>query len=464
MVAYNTGDIDHFRMQFDEVDVADVSVTKAPTPGGMKLTFPLPAGVGSRHTLKLTNKVNGYHQDLPFAYEPPHVLRCNSLKTEGGELTIMGSGFGADAKQVRVSIDGVQCSNVTIASPHSKIHATAPPGVGVNTLRVEVADQHCDAEVTHVAPEIYSIEPPDVDLSGGAIMIVGKNFGTDPDKIAILLGDAELDVADLGLVEPQTRIRCVLPPKPEAIDAGAEVRLRIVVGSIYSPSPFTIVYCPPQGVPATATRPAYTPKRLMPKDPTAASPYADLFATALPVERRKGASGAGAPSVNSPSSSGSARKTPASPQTRGGPSVRVGGTLSGAGPTLSITPPTKWAPNSDNCEVCKKEFGLTLRRHHCRICGSCVCTVCSPHTLQLSPTKPPVRVCTRCHLRVGLLNQMTNVIDSIYTIRKVLPSSMYEMFKSEIIEAVTSQQPTTGASTPSAANGAAAARTPQKSS
>lgn len=47
-----------------------------------------------------------------------------------------------------------------------------------------------------------------------------------------------------------------------------------------------------------------------------------------------------------------------------------------------------------------------------------------------------MRVCTRCHLRVGLLNQMTQVIDSIRTISKVLPPSMTQFFRGEVIEAV----------------------------
>jgi hypothetical protein len=118
------------------------------------------------------------------------------------------------------------------------------------------------------------------------------------------------------------------------------------------------------------------------------------------------------------------------------PTVRVGGTLSGGGPTLSIAAPAMWSPDSDKCDSCSGEFGITRRRHHCRICGCCVCGDCSPHQLQLAPTKPPVRVCTKCNLRVGLLNQMTAVIDSIYSIRKLLPPSMFHTFQREVLDAI----------------------------
>ena len=65
-----------------------------------------------------------------------------------------------------------------------------------------------------------------------------------------------------------------------------------------------------------------------------------------------------------------------------------------------------------------------------------MCADCSPHQLQLAPTKPAVRVCTKCNLRVGLLNQMTAVVDSIYSIKKLLPQSMFHTFQKEVLDAV----------------------------
>uniref|UniRef100_A0A0A1X5B7 RUN and FYVE domain-containing protein 2 n=1 Tax=Zeugodacus cucurbitae TaxID=28588 RepID=A0A0A1X5B7_ZEUCU len=61
-----------------------------------------------------------------------------------------------------------------------------------------------------------------------------------------------------------------------------------------------------------------------------------------------------------------------------------------------------WAPDSiaTHCTACKKEFGLTRRKHHCRSCGEIFCNTCSEHTLPLLNEQgqlgKPVRVCDRC--------------------------------------------------------------------
>jgi hypothetical protein len=46
---------------------------------------------------------------------------------------------------------------------------------------------------------------------------------------------------------------------------------------------------------------------------------------------------------------------------------------------------TNWIPDHavDACQICKAEFGLTFRRHHCRACGKVVCRYCSPKEIIL---------------------------------------------------------------------------------
>lgn len=41
--------------------------------------------------------------------------------------------------------------------------------------------------------------------------------------------------------------------------------------------------------------------------------------------------------------------------------------------------PAVWVPDSktDNCMRCKAKFAWRRRRHHCRLCGRCVCADCS---------------------------------------------------------------------------------------
>jgi len=57
-----------------------------------------------------------------------------------------------------------------------------------------------------------------------------------------------------------------------------------------------------------------------------------------------------------------------------------------------------WEDNTTNCSICDAKFGWHVfkRWHHCRICGRCVCSKCSPSSLCLESGEKPVRVCTPC--------------------------------------------------------------------
>lgn len=54
-----------------------------------------------------------------------------------------------------------------------------------------------------------------------------------------------------------------------------------------------------------------------------------------------------------------------------------------------------WQEDTEDCNVCNKRFGMR-RRHHCRICGRCVCHGCSPSAVQLEGFKVPQRACSLC--------------------------------------------------------------------
>ena len=45
----------------------------------------------------------------------------------------------------------------------------------------------------------------------------------------------------------------------------------------------------------------------------------------------------------------------------------------------------KWQPDSEasECPICKRQFSLLFRRHHCRKCGRVVCNDCSPHRITI---------------------------------------------------------------------------------
>lgn len=52
----------------------------------------------------------------------------------------------------------------------------------------------------------------------------------------------------------------------------------------------------------------------------------------------------------------------------------------------------------DNCSVCGAQLGKRRLnpRHHCRICGRCVCGSCSPSSVQIQGREGLQRVCTPC--------------------------------------------------------------------
>ena len=45
----------------------------------------------------------------------------------------------------------------------------------------------------------------------------------------------------------------------------------------------------------------------------------------------------------------------------------------------------RWQPDSEvsECPICKRQFSVFFRRHHCRKCGRVVCNDCSPHRITI---------------------------------------------------------------------------------
>ena len=82
---------------------------------------------------------------------------------------------------------------------------------------------------------------------------------------------------------------------------------------------------------------------------------------------------------------------------------------------------TGWVKDSDasECQLCDNAFSLFKRRHHCRICGKCICSSCSNQhngnvkLTQIKDIEPNgSRICNRCVLtEVRLTNTvLTNII------------------------------------------------------
>ncbi|ELP83845.1 Rho/RAC guanine nucleotide exchange factor, putative [Entamoeba invadens IP1] len=57
-----------------------------------------------------------------------------------------------------------------------------------------------------------------------------------------------------------------------------------------------------------------------------------------------------------------------------------------------------WIPDNETkcCLICHDPFTFVNRRHHCRMCGRCICGDCSRGKIQLAPKGPEERVCKIC--------------------------------------------------------------------
>lgn len=54
----------------------------------------------------------------------------------------------------------------------------------------------------------------------------------------------------------------------------------------------------------------------------------------------------------------------------------------------------KLTTNTSECERCSKKFSTFMRRHHCRLCGYCVCHACSNKKILVEGKS--VRACAVC--------------------------------------------------------------------
>jgi len=398
------------------------------------------------------------------SYAKPSILRTAPLSTEGGEVVIMGENLGsadnAASGALEVTFDGIPATSLEVTQDHKKLRCCAPPGVGTARILVTLGTLASgDYEALFAPPLVTALDPPDMDPAGGWMTIHGANFGASADRVQVLLPEVQGAVASLDLVEAHRTLKVLIPPIPSGWEQGLPLRMRIVVAGVFAAEQVDLVYSPPGGVAARAGRPAYiTRRRLVGGEGARAgeTPLTHIFASSLSAEAAKkvggsSSSGRGGASSSSPASSSSATaaSTAAAAATAAGKgaSPLVKGSLLGEGPTLTVTNQSKWQPDTPSCTLCTREFGvLALRRHHCRVCGACVCGSCSPFELRLDASKPPVRICSRCNLRVGLLTQMTACLDAIEGIKRLcgVDTEIYQFFRTEV---------TTCVSTPLAAKG-----------
>lgn len=62
----------------------------------------------------------------------------------------------------------------------------------------------------------------------------------------------------------------------------------------------------------------------------------------------------------------------------------------------------RWQDDAEavNCTACGKAFSVTVRKHHCRNCGSIFCNDCSSKQTMVASAKKAVRVCENCYVEL----------------------------------------------------------------
>mmetsp|Transcript_14935 Transcript_14935/g.41281 ORF Transcript_14935/g.41281 Transcript_14935/m.41281 type:complete len:875 (-) Transcript_14935:68-2692(-) len=80
-----------------------------------------------------------------------------------------------------------------------------------------------------------------------------------------------------------------------------------------------------------------------------------------------------------------------------------------------------WEENARNCSLCGAKLGKRhlTPRHHCRICGRCICAACSPNVVQLQGQSTPQRACKEC---IGGFERGPEIIERIMGLGRRLGS------------------------------------------
>jgi hypothetical protein len=76
-----------------------------------------------------------------------------------------------------------------------------------------------------------TVTPDHLPLTGGEVLITGRDLGANADVIRVSCEGADLTF-DVEVVEPHTTIRCRVPAAPGTVVTGTAYPLRVVVDGV----------------------------------------------------------------------------------------------------------------------------------------------------------------------------------------------------------------------------------------
>jgi IPT/TIG domain-containing protein len=183
-----------------------------------------PSGTGGSVEVKIT--VDGLDSQVFYIsrrYPDIYWVNASTLPTSEATLIIDGKNFGNDTDEIKVTLAGVLCTEITLLVLHDTISCKIPAGyAGSVNLVVEIAGQSVyltlDREAEYLAPVITNATPGIIPTAGGSLTITGYNFGTNASIVSVTLGG----LLCTGLGVSDTQITCTVP-------AGTGTNLQLIV-------------------------------------------------------------------------------------------------------------------------------------------------------------------------------------------------------------------------------------------
>lgn len=127
------------------------------------------------------------------------------------EAMVLGKNFGTDASKVSVSLGETEMSVTEVGKSVIKFTVPATLKIGTYPLRTQVSytdtegrEQtvshtfEVDFEVRGRTPEITGYKPATGIYPGGELTIEGKEFGSDPALVTVMLDDKRLDIKSVA--------------------------------------------------------------------------------------------------------------------------------------------------------------------------------------------------------------------------------------------------------------------------
>lgn len=178
------------------------SETNVTTITDTEIVMKVPTGFGK--SAQLSVLVNGREADYASLSagrnvdfkSPTVVSTVPPATTEGGQISVVGTGFGPLGEKIQIdqvsissSKGAMTCTNMIVTVEDTTMTCDVLPGTGAAyNVNVTIAGQHSGdsgmEKFAYPPPEVTSVAPS-AGRSGDQIVVTGKNFGTEDNTITI---------------------------------------------------------------------------------------------------------------------------------------------------------------------------------------------------------------------------------------------------------------------------------------